>query len=92
MFRKDEDAIFHWSEAHVLACHEKQLQILEHAYQMLKEIGTIVYSTCTFSPEENEQTIEQFWKNILMSSYRQSINHQGRKWTSGMDGKKFANN
>ncbi|OQP15513.1 methyltransferase RsmF C-terminal domain-like protein, partial [Geobacillus zalihae] len=36
----------------------RQRRILESAYAMLKEGGILVYSTCTFSPEENEQTIE----------------------------------
>lgn len=58
MFRKDPDAIKYWSEEHVLSCARQQTGILDAAYQMLKTDGIIVYSTCTFSPEENEQTIE----------------------------------
>lgn len=38
--------------------HAKKL--LSLAFQMLKPGGTLVYSTCTFSPEENEQVIEAF--------------------------------
>lgn len=60
MFRKDKEAILHWSEEKVLACAKLQRHILEAAYQMLKPDGIIVYSTCTFSPEENEQIIEAF--------------------------------
>lgn len=60
MFRKDPDATRHWSDEHVRHCCQLQLNILEHAYNMLKEDGIIVYSTCTFSPEENEQVIEAF--------------------------------
>lgn len=60
MFRKDEDAIRYWSQEHVLHCAKQQRSILDSAYQMLKAEGVIVYSTCTFSPEENEQTIESF--------------------------------
>lgn len=62
MFRKDEEAILFWNEEHVEACAKQQKNILDSAYKMLKEGGTLVYSTCTFSPEENEQTIEQFLK------------------------------
>lgn len=58
MFRKDEEAILYWSEEHVRQCAVKQRNILDCAYRMLKEGGSLVYSTCTFSPEENEQTIE----------------------------------
>ncbi|KPC99263.1 Ribosomal RNA small subunit methyltransferase F [Geobacillus sp. BCO2] len=58
MFRKDEDAVSFWSPAYVEECAARQRRILESAYAMLKEGGILVYSTCTFSPEENEQTIE----------------------------------
>lgn len=60
MFRKDPEAVNYWSQKHVAACAAKQRDILEDAYHMLKPGGTLVYSTCTFSPEENEQTIESF--------------------------------
>jgi NOL1/NOP2/sun family putative RNA methylase len=60
MFRKDEEAVQFWSQAHVEQCAIKQRHILDCAYEMLKEGGILVYSTCTFSPEENEQTIEAF--------------------------------
>ena len=63
MFRKDPETIHHWSTEHVMKCHLLQKQILEDAYHMLKPGGLLVYSTCTFSPEENEQIIEEFLLN-----------------------------
>ncbi|WP_199616451.1 RsmF rRNA methyltransferase first C-terminal domain-containing protein [Paenibacillus alkalitolerans] len=60
MFRKDAEAASHWSEAHVAACARLQAGILDAAYTMLREGGILVYSTCTFSPEENERTIDAF--------------------------------
>ncbi|WP_062357081.1 RsmF rRNA methyltransferase first C-terminal domain-containing protein [Bacillus kwashiorkori] len=60
MFRKDPEASKYWTNHHVMECSIKQIHILEEAYKMLKGEGTIVYSTCTFSPEENEQVIETF--------------------------------
>ncbi|MEE0930384.1 MAG: RsmB/NOP family class I SAM-dependent RNA methyltransferase [Acutalibacteraceae bacterium] len=63
MFRKDPQAISEWSQEHTKACMERQLQILESAKLCLKEGGTLVYSTCTFSPYENEETILTFLKN-----------------------------
>lgn len=60
MFRKDEAARLEWTPGHVIACAERQEEILSNAAVMLKPGGTIVYSTCTFSPEENEQVIERF--------------------------------
>lgn len=58
MFRKDPDAIAEWSEAHVAMCAARQRDILGSAIRMLKPGGTLAYSTCTFSREENEDVIE----------------------------------
>ncbi|MFC4598688.1 RsmF rRNA methyltransferase first C-terminal domain-containing protein [Cohnella hongkongensis] len=60
MFRKDPDACAEWSPEHVTMCADRQLDILESAAKMLKPGGRLVYSTCTFSPEENEGTISRF--------------------------------
>ena len=60
MFRKDETAVREWSEEHVISCAARQGQILESASLLLKPGGRLVYSTCTFSREENEETIERF--------------------------------
>ena len=57
MFRKDEEAAACWSAEHVRACAARQEAILESALKALRPGGTLVYSTCTFSPEENEQVI-----------------------------------
>lgn len=60
MFRKDSVALQEWSVEHVKSCKERQLQILNSAKNALKDNGVLVYSTCTFSKEENEQVIEEF--------------------------------
>ena len=60
MFRKDETAVREWSPEHVLSCAARQEQILESASLLLKPGGRLVYSTCTFSREENEDAIERF--------------------------------
>lgn len=59
MFRKDDTAIKEWSLSQVRVCKERQEMILECADQMLSPGGVMVYSTCTFAPEEDEQMI--FW-------------------------------
>ena len=61
MFRKEEEAVKQWSEDHVKMCAARQKEILEDAASMLKPGGTMVYSTCTFAPEENEGTILSFF-------------------------------
>ncbi|MGM9550932.1 MAG: RsmF rRNA methyltransferase first C-terminal domain-containing protein [Clostridia bacterium] len=60
MFRKDDEAILAWSIEHTNACAVRQLLILNSAAKMLKEGGTLLYSTCTFSPVENEGTVSAF--------------------------------
>ncbi|MBS9334541.1 RsmB/NOP family class I SAM-dependent RNA methyltransferase [Fructobacillus sp. M1-13] len=63
MFRKDPDAISYWSEDYPKECAERSEGILSNAVQMVKPGGTLVYSTCTFAPEEDEQTIAWLLKN-----------------------------
>ncbi len=60
MFRKDENARNEWSLDHVILCANRQDMILDCAADMLRYGGRIAYSTCTFSPEENEQAIARF--------------------------------
>ena len=60
MFRKDEQARNEWSEANVRLCAERQQEILDNAAKMLKPGGRMVYSTCTFAPEEDEDGIAAF--------------------------------
>ncbi len=60
MFRKDEDAILNWSPENVQACAVRQLAILETANKLLKQNGYLLYSTCTFSLEEDEMVVAQF--------------------------------
>ena len=60
MFRKDNDMIKKWNKDFITFCVEQQKNILEYAAIMLKAGGMILYSTCTFSIEENEGMIKQF--------------------------------
>ena len=60
MFRKEAAAVTDWSEETVRMCSRRQQEILHSAAAMLRPGGHLVYSTCTFSPEENEGTISAF--------------------------------
>lgn len=57
MFRKNPEAIRSWSRENVLFCAKRQKDILEQAYRCVKPGGVLVYSTCTFSREENEDNV-----------------------------------
>lgn len=60
MFRKEADAVTDWSVDTVQMCARRQLEILRSAAALVRPGGRLVYSTCTFSPEENEMTVAAF--------------------------------
>ena len=60
MFRKEEAAITDWSQETVEMCARRQAEILHNAAQMVRPGGRLVYSTCTFAPEEDEMAVEAF--------------------------------
>ena len=60
MFRRSDVAINEWSLENVANCAKRQEWILDEAAKMLRENGTLCYSTCTFSKEENELQIVNF--------------------------------
>ncbi len=79
MFLKEENAVKEWSEENVLACAKRQSLILDSAQKALKPNGLLVYSTCTFAPEEDEQQIENFLKkypNFKLLSMKKLLPHE----------------
>lgn len=59
MFRKNPDVVDTWSLERVHYFAAQQREILRNAYAMLKPGGYLLYSTCTFSPDEDEQQISR---------------------------------
>ncbi len=57
MFRKYPEAVEEWSEDNVAMCASRQRKILDDAAGVVAGGGYLLYSTCTFSLEENEQMI-----------------------------------
>lgn len=64
MFRKKEAACQEWSMEQVQLCAKRQDEILSCAARMLRPGGRLVYSTCTFAPEENEGSVSRFLKHF----------------------------
>jgi NOL1/NOP2/sun family putative RNA methylase len=62
MFKKEEAAIQDWSQEAVEGCAIRQREIIDSAGAMLKPGGLMIYSTCTFSTDENEGIIGGFLK------------------------------
>ena len=63
MFRKYDEAISEWSEDNVRLCAERQKEILNNLSGLVKSGGYLLYSTCTYSREENEGVVRDFLKN-----------------------------
>jgi len=57
MFRKDAKAISEWSMEHVNLCSNRQRRILMDSWDALKSGGILIYSTCTYNIQENEENI-----------------------------------
>ncbi len=60
MYRKNELAVSEWSLANVAMCARRQEEILENAVKCVAPGGYLLYSTCTYSTEENEETVAKF--------------------------------
>ena len=83
MFRKEEAAVTDWSQQTVQMCARRQEEILHHGARMVMPGGRLVYSTCTFAPEENEMAIEAF----LQAHPDFSVEEVEAPWfTKGADG------
>lgn len=84
-FRKDKNSIKEYEKYATEGLYSIQRDILDYAFKLLKIGGQLVYSTCTFSPEENEQQIEYLLKNYECKLIETKKTHgmvSGRpKWT-----------
>ena len=58
MMRKEEEAVRQWSPAFVAECAALQRRIVADIWPTLRDGGYLIYSTCTFNPEEDEENVE----------------------------------
>lgn len=68
LFRRDSEAIREWSEEAVQLCCGRQKRILADALPALKEEGILIYSTCSYSPEEDENLADWLVEDMGMES------------------------
>ena len=68
LWRKDARAIDEWSEANVQMCSERQQRILADVWPALKEDGILVYATCSYSPQEDEQILDWLAQEFQVQS------------------------
>lgn len=64
MFRKDPDARGEWSEENVDLCAGRQKRIVADTWETLVPGGIMIYSTCTFNQQENEDNVNWFIREL----------------------------
>lgn len=78
MFRRDPVAIAEWSLEHSRSCAVRQLNILSSAVRMLRGGGELVYSTCTFAREENEEVCQrmlELFPELVLTDVKKILPH-----------------
>ena len=60
MFRREPESRLEWSPEKAAGCAKRQAEILEEAARLVRDGGRLVYSTCTYNPEENEENVLRF--------------------------------
>lgn len=73
MFRKDHQAREEWSEANVDLCAGRQKRIVADCWESLKPGGFLIYSTCTFNTQENEENIDWICSELGGEELQMSI-------------------
>lgn len=73
LFRRDANAVEEWSPEAVNMCSMRQRRILADAYTCLKQNGILIYSTCSYSPEENEGICDWLSENYEVTSVKLHI-------------------
>jgi 16S rRNA C967 or C1407 C5-methylase (RsmB/RsmF family)/NOL1/NOP2/fmu family ribosome biogenesis protein len=73
LFRRDPEAIKEWSPDNVRLCSQRQQRILADCWPALRQGGSLVYSTCSYSREENEDIVEWIIRDLGAESCRLSV-------------------
>ena len=73
LFRRDENAIEEWSENNVQLCSQRQQRILADVWPALKKEGLLIYSTCSYSKEEDEEIVKWMNDNLQIANCQLTI-------------------
>lgn len=74
LFRRDPEAIKEWSEDAVSLCSHRQQRILSDVYPALKQNGILIYSTCSYSVEEDEGICDWTCRNLDVEPLTINVN------------------
>jgi 16S rRNA C967 or C1407 C5-methylase (RsmB/RsmF family)/NOL1/NOP2/fmu family ribosome biogenesis protein len=75
LFRRDPEAISEWSLNNVSLCSQRQQRILADVWPALKQGGILIYSTCSYSQEEDEDIVNWLIKELPIASCSLSIDN-----------------
>lgn len=73
LFRRDPEAIDEWSRNNVQLCSQRQQRILADVWPALKKDGILIYSTCSYSKEEDEEIVQWVLKSLSAANLPLSI-------------------
>lgn len=76
LFRRDAEAIKEWSENNVLLCSQRQQRIIADVLPALKENGILIYSTCSFSTEEDEAITDWAVRELGLETMQLSLDER----------------
>jgi len=93
LFRKDNKAVQEWSVANVQLCCERQERILHDIWPALKKGGLLVYATCSYSPQEDEEMLDKLADAFSVSGLEVAIKQDWgvvpSKTKNGLTGYRF---
>jgi 16S rRNA C967 or C1407 C5-methylase (RsmB/RsmF family)/NOL1/NOP2/fmu family ribosome biogenesis protein len=69
LIRKEPEAVNEWSENNVALCSQRQHRILADVFPALKKDGDLIYSTCSYSKEEDEEIAEWMIRTLPVTYY-----------------------
>jgi 16S rRNA C967 or C1407 C5-methylase (RsmB/RsmF family)/NOL1/NOP2/fmu family ribosome biogenesis protein len=76
LFRRDAEAIKEWSVDNVNLCSQRQQRILADAWHCLKEDGVLIYSTCSYSEEEDEDILDWMMNEFKVEGLRLKVENE----------------
>ena len=73
LFRRQPEAIDEWSKKNVQLCSQRQQRILADVWPALKKDGILIYSTCSYSKEEDEDIVNWLMQELQIDNCQLSI-------------------